>query len=182
MAGSSSQYWLIKNLQKSGLARDYADIVAYSKPDDAMTAFETGNTYAVALFPPFPEQAIARGTAKPLPGPPAPIQVVMVSRGAFAREHRDVVVAVVRTLDQSKAWIIDNPSAARSIVAKETGIALNVVELAWPKLVWTAQLDAAIAGDIQDKADFLRAEKKIDNTVDVRKDLLMTDLAEAPAR
>jgi sulfonate transport system substrate-binding protein len=182
LAGSSSQYWLIKNLQKSGLPRDYAEIAAYSKPDDAVTAFETGNAYALALFPPFPEQVIVKGTAKPLPGPPAPIQVVMVSRGAFAREHRDAVVAVLKALDRAKEWIIDNPSEARSIVSKETGIALNVVELAWPKLVWTAKLDSPTVMDIQDKADFLSAEHKINNTVNVRKDLLMTDLMGVPAQ
>jgi sulfonate transport system substrate-binding protein len=174
LSGSSSQYWLIKNFQSSGLGRTYADIVAYSKPDDAMAAFETGNAYAVALFPPFPEQAIAKGSAKPLPGPPAPIQVVMVSRGAFAGEHHDAVDAVIKSLDQAKDWIVANPSEAKAIVAKETGIAPNVVELAWPKLVWSARLDSTVTEDIQNKADFLLAEHKIDNAVNVRRDLLLS--------
>jgi sulfonate transport system substrate-binding protein len=178
LAGSSSQYWLIKNLQTSGLARNYVEIVAYSRPDDAMAAFETGNTYAVALFPPFPEQSMVKGSAKPLPGPPAPIQVVMVSRGAFAKEHHDIVVAVTKALDQAKAWIIDNPTEAKAIVAKETGIAPNVVELAWPKLMWKAKMDRTVMTDIQDKADFLFAEHKINHPVDIGKDLLLSDLIE----
>jgi sulfonate transport system substrate-binding protein len=182
LAGSSSQYWLIKNLESSGLGRKYADIVAYSKPDDAMAAFETGNTYALALFPPFPEQEIVKGIAKPLPGPPAPIQVVMVSRGAFSRDHHDVVLAVTKALDQAKQWIIANPSEAKAIVAKETGIALNVVDLAWPRLVWTAKMDTALVKDIQDKADFLKSENKINNAVDVRKDLLLPDLIDTKAQ
>lgn len=182
LAGSSSQYWLIKNLQTSGLGRNYIDIIAYAKPDDAMAAFETGNTYAVALFPPFPEQAMIRGTAKPLPGPPAPIQVVMVSRGAFVRDHREAVDAVTKSLDQAKAWIMANSSEAQGIVAKQTGIDLKVVQLAWPKLVWTAKLDESVAKDIQDKADFLREEHKINSAVDVRKDLLLAGVGGGPSR
>jgi ABC-type nitrate/sulfonate/bicarbonate transport system substrate-binding protein len=162
---------------KVGLGRNYADIVAYSKPDDAMAAFETQNMYAVALFPPFPEQAMIKGFARPLPGPPAPIQVVMVSRGEFARARRNLVLAITQTLDQAKQWIISNPVLAQSIVSEQTGIDLDVVKLSWPRIDWNARLDAAIAQDIQDKADFLKAEQKINNTVDVRRDLLMSNIS-----
>jgi sulfonate transport system substrate-binding protein len=172
LGGSSSHYWLLKNLAKNNLSPDQVQIVTYAKPDDAMAAFETGNADAVALFPPFPEQALVKNRAKVLPGPPAPIQVVMVSRGAFLKEHPKEAAAVVKALDRAKAWIISNPSEARTIVAKETGIALPVVELAWPKLVWTARFDDAVLSDIQDRADFLKAEGKIKNPVDVRRDLM----------
>lgn len=182
LAGSSSHYWLIKNLEASGLSRNYLQIKTYSKPDDAMAAFASGDAYAVALFPPFPEQAMVKGTAKPLPGPPAPIQVVMVSRGGFVREHAEAVAAVLKALDRAKSWIVANPSEARTIVAKETGIALNVVELAWPKLNWNATIDDAMTTSIQQEADFLKAEKKINNPVDVRKDLLLMNLRATTTR
>ena len=178
LSGSSSHFWLLKNLEKKGLGSGDAQILLYSKPDDAMTAFENKNVDAVALFPPFPEQSIIKGHARVLAGPPAPIQVVMVGRGAFIQEHRAQVDAAIRALNRAKAWIVANPSEAKAIVSKETGISLDVVYLAWPKLDWDAKLNEAVVADIQARADFLKSEGKIKRSINVQKELIMPGIIE----
>ncbi|MFM8274773.1 MAG: ABC transporter substrate-binding protein [Gemmata sp.] len=172
LSGSDSHYWFIKNLEANGMSRGDVEFVNLTPPDGKV-AFKKGAIDAWAMFPPWPEQELVDGTAKVLPGLKAPIQVVMVARGAFCREHQDVAAGVLRAMDRGKKWVADNPAEAQSIVAEEINLPLPVVRAAWPKLVWSAELDGPIVADLQGKADFLKAEGVIRNPVNVRDDLLM---------
>ena len=174
LSGSSSHFWLLKNLAAGPSAQD-VQIVLFSKPDDAVAAFTTGNVDALALFPPFPEQILVKGTARVLPSPAAPIQVVLVGRGAFLQDHPQQARAVVSALEKAKMWIVNNPTEAKAIVAKETGFSQAVVDAAWPKLLWNTKLDdTAIVSDIQQKANFLKGTDRIKRAVDVANELLLS--------
>jgi sulfonate transport system substrate-binding protein len=175
LTGSSSHIWLLRNLAAAGLSAKDVQIILFSKPDDAIAAFTTGNVDALALFPPFPEQILVKGTAKVLPSPAAPIQVVLVGRGAFLQDHPQQARAVLSALEKAKMWIVNNPAEAKAIVAKETGFSQAVVDAAWPKLLWNTKLhDAPIVSDIQQKANFLKETDRIKRAVDVANELLLS--------
>jgi sulfonate transport system substrate-binding protein len=172
LSGSDSHYWFIKNLEANGMSRSDVEFVNLTPPDGKV-AFNAGAIDAWAMFPPWPEQELVDGTAKVLPELKAPIQVVMVARETFCREHKDVATAVLRAMDRGKKWVANNPAEAQSIVSEEINLPLSVVQAAWPKLVWTAEIEGPIVADLQGKADFLKAEGIIRNPVSVRDDLLL---------
>ena len=59
----------------------------------------------------------------------------------------------------------DNPDQAQQIVAQELSLSLEVIQRAWPRHDWTAQLTPEVVQDIQAKADFLLNTDFIQNQV-----------------
>jgi sulfonate transport system substrate-binding protein len=171
LTGGDTHIWLIRNLLKSGLPRDYVTFVNLSPPD-GKAAFNTGQIDAWAMFPPFSTQELVDGTAKAVAGIDAPVQVVLVSRGAFHREHPAAAAAAIEALERAKQWIIKNPSEAQAIVVKEAHLPLEVVRAAWPNLLWEATLNDAMAAQLQSDADFLASEGFMRAKINVRSDLL----------
>lgn len=70
-------------------------------------------------------------------------------------------------MERAKTWLRENPEEGKALLAKELGIDRNVVDLAWPKHDWSAQLTPEIRTDIQAKADFLLQTKMIKTPVSV---------------
>jgi len=171
LTGGDTHIWLIRNLLKNGLPRDYVTFVNLSPPD-GKAAFETGQIDAWAMFPPFSTQELVGGIAKVVPGVDAPVQVVLVSRGAFHREHPSQAAAVIGALERAKQWIITHPAEAQATVAKEANLPIEVVRAAWPNLAWTATLNDAMASQLQSDADFLASQGFMRAKINVRADLL----------
>jgi sulfonate transport system substrate-binding protein len=176
LTGSDSHYWLLRTLSEKGYDEGFLEIIFFSRPDNIVAAFESGDLDAVALFPPFPEQSLIQGTAKVLGEEKYPIEVVMVGRGGFIDQYPNLVVAVNSALDRAKDWIKNNPGEAKSIVSESTGISIEIVEASWPKLDWESELSPEIIANMQMKADFLRNLGKIKSPVNIQNDLVSKGL------
>jgi sulfonate transport system substrate-binding protein len=172
LSGSDAHLWLIRNLLKNGMSLKDVTFLNLSPPD-GKAAFNTGQIDAWAMFPPFSTQELLDGTAKVVAGVDSPIQVVLVSRGSFSRDHKTYADAVIEALERAKQWIIANPAEAQAIVAKETNLSIEVVRFAWPNLLWESSLNEAMVTQMQGDADFLESQGLIRTKLNVRADLLV---------
>lgn len=177
LAGTSSHYGLFKILNNAGLKNTDITIIDMLPPD-AKSAFETNNVDGWAVWPPFVEQEIINGKGRILPSSEAQIHSIMAINGKFADKQPKLAEAVLKALQRSKEWIQSNPQEAQQIVAKELNLELAVVQMAWSKHNWNAQLTDAVIEDIQGKANFLKEMGFIKNSIDVKKDLIKIDKAE----
>ncbi len=171
LGGSGPHFWLVRNLERSGIPRKEVSAVDMLPPD-AKAAFESGVVDAWAMFPPWPEQELVAGKARVLSAPKAPIQVVVAVRGRYAAQHPQTVSAILGALERGRDWLREHPAEAQQIESEELGLPLEVVKLAWPKMDWNARLNDEVIKDIQSKADFLKEEGFVKNSVDVSKDMI----------
>lgn len=172
LAGTSSHYGLLKIANTAGVPASSITVLNMVPPD-AKAAFASGQVDAWAVWPPWVEQELVAGTGKLLRGGDAKIHSIVVFRGDFLRDQSKLAEAIIGVIDQSRAWIRDNPSKAQQIVATELGLDPKVVSLAWPKHDWGATFTDAVIRDIQEKATFLSREKLIQHTVDVRDNFIV---------
>ncbi len=175
LSGSGPHYWFVKNLERSGVKRTEVQFVDMIPPD-AKAAFRTGSVDAWAMFPPWPDQELVDGTAKPLPGFTGPIQVLVAVRHEFAQSHPKECQAVYQALSKARQWLKDNPEEARAIVADELSLPLAVVESAWTKMDWSAELNAGVAEEMQGKADFLLESGLVERRVNVAEELVQSTI------
>ena len=173
LQGTSSHYGLLKILKAFNLRESDVDL-RYMPPAEAKVAFETNRLDAWAVWAPFVEQQEVNGKGRLVQGGDAVINSVMTLSAPFIRDHEAAAGAVVSVIQRAKKWILENPDHAQQIMAQELGLDLKVVQLAWGKHNWAAQLDDALINDIQEKAAFLaEADKtRAGKTLDVRKDLV----------
>jgi sulfonate transport system substrate-binding protein len=171
LAGTSAHYGLLKNLEKAGLSKKDVSILDMTPPD-ARSAFESNKIDAWAIWPPFVQQSIIAGSGTVIPNATAQIVVVMVVRKGFELEHPNWMAAILKTLNQSKAWVIKNPAEAQRITSAELNVPLNVIQMAWPSHHFDAQLNPAVVADIQEKADFLKNVGFVRKSIDVKNTLV----------
>ena len=170
-AGTSSHYNLLAILGAAGLSDKDVQIIDMAPPD-TRSAFETGQVDGWAIWPPWVEQEIVAGKGGVLPGTNARIHSIMSIRGKFQEEHPEIAQAAFDVLEKAKAWIRQNPKEAQDIVAKTLKLDPKVIELAWPKHDWSAELNDEIANDIQAKADFLKNRGLIRSSINIKTDLI----------
>jgi sulfonate transport system substrate-binding protein len=170
-AGTSSHYNLLSILSSGGLSDNDLQIIDMSPPD-ARNAFETSQVDAWAIWPPWVEEEIVAGKGRVLPGATARINSIMSIRGQFEDENSEIARAAFDVLERSKSWIRQHPKESKAIVAKALKLDIKVIDLAWPKHDFAAQLNDDIASDIQRKADFLKERGIIKSAVNVRTQLI----------
>ena len=170
-AGTSSHYNLLAILAAGGVSDSDVTLLDMTPPD-GRAAFEAGRVDAWAIWPPWIEQLVLSGKGRVIPDTNARIHSILSVRGKFQDEHAALVQASVDVLERTKAWIRANPQEAQQIVARGLKLDAKVIELAWPKHEWTAQLTPAITTDIQAKADFLVKRGLIKSPVDVARHLI----------
>lgn len=164
VAGTSSHYALFKILKDSGV--DPTSVVVMDlSPPDAQAAFESGSLDAWAIWPPHVQQQQIQKTGKTLEASEARINSLMIVRGAFANERPETYHQVLSAIRDAKSFIIENPDKAKQIVAEAISIDPAVIDLAWPKHDFSANLSDDVLADIQRKADFLLERGFIDTTV-----------------
>lgn len=171
LAGTSSHFGLIKNLEAVGVRASEITIIDMTPPN-AKAAFETGQIDAWAVWPPFVEQEVLAGKAKILSGGDARINSIYVMRNDFVTSDPDAAKIISLAVADTKAWMNENPNEAQEIVAKELSLPIEVVRSAWPKHDFQARITPAIVDDIQKKSDFLVAQKLIRTPVNVKADLV----------
>jgi sulfonate transport system substrate-binding protein len=172
LAGSSSNYGLVKDLQEVGISPQQVSIIDMTPPN-AKAAFETGQIDAWAVWPPFVEQEIISKKGRILRGGDAKIDSIFVERDGFVASNRDAAAIISSVISSTKMWIVAHQPEAERIVATQLKLPLSVVALAWPKHNFSATLSDALVADIQDKADFLADRHMIRNSVNVGRDLVV---------
>jgi len=159
LQGTSSHYCLLKILAANGVAERDLDL-RYMAANEGKVAFEGGQIDAWAVWAPFVEQQEVSGRGKALSGGDAYINSVMSVAYPVISTEPAVVRALVGTIERAKGWIRENSQEATEIVARDLGLDVEVVRLAWPKHDWAATLNAAAIADFQAKADFLAKQDK----------------------
>jgi sulfonate transport system substrate-binding protein len=169
--GTSSHYNLLAILNAAGVSDADLQIIDMSPPD-AKNAFETGRVDAWAIWPPWVEQQVVSGKGRVLPGATARIHSIMSVRGKFQDDHKQIVNAAFDVLERSKSWIREHPDEARGIVADALKLDRKIIDLAWPKHDWNAELNQSVIDDIQAKADFLYKRGLIRSSLNVGNQLI----------
>lgn len=171
LAGTSSHYGLLKIAKAAGLgAKDL--LIVDMVPPDAKSAFETNQVAGWAVWPPWVEQEVVSNKGRVLPGGDAYIHSIMAVRGQMTDKHPEMIRAVVSAIERAKEWIRQSPTEAKEVIAGELKLDIRVVDLAWSKHDWTAQLTSTVMDDIQAKADFLKEQGMIRAPVNVKADLV----------
>lgn len=153
--GTSSHYGLLDILASGGLTA--GDVTLRPGfPGEAKPLFETGSVDAWAVWPPFVEQEILAGRGLTLTGGNARIQSVMSLSQTLIDQDPRTGRAMVSAVQRAKAWMRANPDEAITIVAQTLRLKKAIVELAWPKHNWGAELDESVLADIDAKAVFLK--------------------------
>lgn len=167
LKGTSSHYGLLQALQSAAVSSDELEIIDI-QARDAKVAFQERQIDAWAIWPPFPEQEIVDGTARTIDGGETLIHSIMAARGAFVEQNPNLAQSVVDVVNRATRWMTNNPEEAQRLIASELNLEPQVVELAWPKHNWNANLGEAVVQDIQAKADFLFSQGLIANSVRAR--------------
>lgn len=153
--GSSSHYGLLEILSSVGLT--VSDVTLRPGfPGVAKPLFEAGAIDAWAVWPPFVEDEVIAGRGFVLRGGNAKIQSVVLLSQLVINQDQQVGEALVSTIRRAKNWMRQNPEESITIVAQSLRLQRAVVELAWPKHNWGAQLDEGVLADIDEKAKFLK--------------------------
>lgn len=171
LEGTAMHFALLKAAERVGLDPTEFDVINMSPPD-ARNAFDTGQVQAWAVWPPWPEQEEIARRGIILPGSEVTIESLLVVRGEFSRNHRELVDALVGVTNRSRDWIAHNVAGTQDLVCRRLRLQAAVVAKAWPRENFDGTLTDALIDDLQSKADFLYQNRYIKKTIDVRKDLI----------
>ncbi|MDM0107103.1 sulfonate ABC transporter substrate-binding protein [Variovorax sp. J22R24] len=153
--GSNVHYFLVKLLEKHGLA--YSDVnVVFLPPADARAAFEKGSIDAWVIWDPFLASAEKTLDAKVL----ADATDVVGNRAYFfssldyAQKNQDVIKILVEELDKIDQWAQANLGAFATELSAIWGIPKPVVDVSVGRTKFgTGPITKAILGEQQKIAD-----------------------------
>ena len=153
--GSNVHYFLVKLLEKHGLA--YGDVsVVFLPPADARAAFEKGSIDAWVIWDPFLAAAQKTLDARLL----ADATGVVGNRGFYfssldyAGRNADVIKVLIEELDKVDQWAQAHKGAFAAELAALWGLPQPVVELSVSRTIFgTGPITKAILGKQQQIAD-----------------------------
>ena len=153
--GSNVHYFLVKLLEKHGLA--YGDVsVVFLPPADARAAFEKGSIDAWVIWDPFLAAAQKTLDARLV----ADATGVVGNRGFYfssldyAGKNADVIRILIEELDKVDQWAQANKGAFAAELAALWGLPQPVVELSASRTPFgTGPITKAILGEQQQIAD-----------------------------
>lgn len=171
--GTGPHYGILKHLGRLGLSDRDVQLLDMIPPD-AKAAFHARAVDAWAIFPPWIEQELVAGSGKVLTDVDSPVQVVVAVRRDAMREMPELVKASLMAMGRAKKWIKEHPEKSQRMLSEELDLPMAVVELAWPRLDWAADLtDETVRSDLQSKADFMANEGYVKKKLDVGKGLIL---------
>lgn len=173
--GSNVHYLLIRALEKAGL--QYRDIQAvYLPPADARSAFERGAVDAWAIWDPYlaaAEQQLGARVLVDGVGIVSNHQFFLASR-RYAEKHPEIINIVVDELDAVDRWSRQNLKEAATILARQVGLDLPVVELAMERYSYGVKpVSQAVLAEQQKIADVFTRLKLIPKKINVRGDAIL---------
>lgn len=168
--GSNVHYLLVKALEKAGI--NYRDVnVSYLAPADARAAFERGSLDAWVIWDPFLAAAEKQLGARVLAdgtGLVANHQFFLASL-SYAEKNARIVSIVLDEIDKIDQWSSRNLPEVATILAKQTGLDSDVVELAAKRLAYGVRpVTPAVIADQQKIADVFAELKLIPKKINVK--------------
>ncbi|MDM0071365.1 sulfonate ABC transporter substrate-binding protein [Variovorax sp. J31P207] len=153
--GSNVHYFLVKLLEKHGLA--YGDVsVVFLPPADARAAFEKGSIDAWVIWDPFLAAAQKTLDARLLADATGVVgnRAFYFSSLDYAGKNADVIKILIEELDKVDQWAQANKSAFAAELAALWGLPQPVVDLSVSRTPFgTGPITKAILGEQQQIAD-----------------------------
>jgi sulfonate transport system substrate-binding protein len=124
--GTDPYIFLLRALAGAGLSeRDIKPVLVQHA--DGRTALERGDVDAWAgLDPMMAETELERGSLLFFRNADANTYGVLNVREAFAKEHPEIVIRVLRQYERGRKWAVANPAEVRDILAKAARLKANV--------------------------------------------------------
>ncbi|MCW5773282.1 MAG: aliphatic sulfonate ABC transporter substrate-binding protein [Rhodospirillaceae bacterium] len=124
--GTDPYIFLLRALAGAGLTeRDIRPVLVQHA--DGRTALERGDVDAWAgLDPMMAETELEQGSVLFYRNADANTYGVLNVREAFAKEHPEIVIRVLRVYERGRKWALANPAALRDILAKAARLKPNV--------------------------------------------------------
>ncbi|MDM0035464.1 sulfonate ABC transporter substrate-binding protein [Variovorax sp. J22P271] len=153
--GSNVHYFLVKLLEKNGLA--YGDVsVVFLPPADARAAFEKGSIDAWVIWDPFLAAAQKSLDARLLADATGVVgnRAFYFSSLDYAGKNADVIKILIEELDKVDQWAQANKGAFAAELAALWGLPQPVVDLSVSRTPFgTGPITKAILGEQQQIAD-----------------------------
>ncbi len=156
LQGTSSHYGLLSAFRQ---AQVQPGPIAFMTPPQAEAAFRAGQIDAWAVWPPFVEKLQLEQLGTVLAGGDAIIQSVYAATAAALNQKAAAITALRNAIDRAKAWMSRHPQEAQLIIADRLNMDRRIIELAWSKHDWSAQINPSLRDDIANKVRFLRGEQ-----------------------
>lgn len=126
---SSAHLLTVRSLEKFGLA--YKDITpVFLAPSEARAAFQSGSIDAWVIWDPFRAAAIKELNARALVEGQDVSRLRSYIEGSkqFVTDYPDTVRSIIEEVKTWQAWIYDNKDEYSEILAKETGLSVDVIK------------------------------------------------------
>ncbi len=173
--GSSNHYNLRKMLAVVGVnPNDYA--ITDMSTREAIAAMKNLDVDGWATNSPYIELGELSHYMRTLPKGEAKAYSIVVVRDAFKADKAKAFVDLINVIDEAKIWIPLNEITAVTITADELNMPVPAIRKAFFRHNWGAKLDESAVNIMQPFADFIREQKIIDDTVDIRGTLIKTNL------
>lgn len=127
--GTDPYLFTLRALQEAGLAKDDVELLHLQHPD-GRTALEKGDVDAWAGLDPHMAASELQAGSRLLYRNKAfnSYGVVSVTE-AFAKAHPDAVRTVIKAYEQARDWSVKHPDELAALLAKESGLPLDVAKL-----------------------------------------------------
>ncbi|MDD9150350.1 MULTISPECIES: sulfonate ABC transporter substrate-binding protein [unclassified Sporolactobacillus] len=172
--GSSSQYLLVKGLEKVGLSmKDVTPV--YMQPADASVAFGKGNVDAWVVWDPFTASAQTNENAKLLVDGQGLTtdRDFFIAKRSFAKSHQAVTALILNEVEQSMVWANKHHDALISKLASTLKMDRASITLAVNRRVYgVGKITNQILDEQQSIADQFYQLKLIPKKIDVHQAIL----------
>lgn len=138
--GSGYHFAIVDALRSQGAALETLNLVDI-KPDAGDSALSSGLIDAWAIWPPILQSAVAAGKGRPIAGSTSTLNVYAFATRRFIRSNMRLVHAFAGCMHDSITAIPTRPKDAVRAVHEETGIAIDIIEKAWPTMKFGFRVD-----------------------------------------
>jgi sulfonate transport system substrate-binding protein len=171
--GTDPHIFLLRALKGAGLGPRDVKMVLLQHPD-GKTALEKGDVDAWAgLDPHMAQTELETGARLFFRDPSLNTYGILNVREAFAAEHPDTVVHVLRVYEKARQWALANPDELRAIVVKAAKISDAVAtkqlernDLHNPVIGAEQRASIVAAGDVLKESDIIPAATDVGAVVD----------------
>ena len=127
--GTDPYLFTLRSLQQAGLKKDDVELVHLQHPD-GRTALEKGDVDAWAGLDPHMAASQVQAGSRLLYRNPAFNSYGLVSvTEQYAEEHPQTIDTVIKAYEQARQWALKNPEEFAALLAKESGLPLDVAKL-----------------------------------------------------
>jgi sulfonate transport system substrate-binding protein len=133
------------------------------------TAIATKNVDAGVLIEPFVGAIELEGTGRVIDDATdiKPVYNLIIVSNEFAQKYPDIVARVLKVYAKAARWIAENPQKANELVAKDSGVKLEIVEKAVRSNRFDLRITDVTRQSVKETERFLRENNLIKRDVDV---------------